>query len=202
MNEIERAISEISDIRSQLAASTRFRGYAPEAVAMVGVLSLAVLLAQTVWPARLAANNAQIALVWGLVLLVSGAVIGIEAVSRARHRHGGMAAAMLRGAGLTAVPIGFAGLVIGVAVLVFAPELAWVLPGAWQMLVGVVGLGSHATLPRGILWPGLWYMVSGALVCLLSGLRQEITPAMAGIPFIIAHFAIAWSLHKEGDSPR
>jgi len=198
VNDIERAISEISDIRSRLAASTRFRGYAPEAVAVIGLASLAIMLAQMEWPESLAANSAQIALVWGIVLVASGLTVQGEAISRTRRQHGGMARAMLRGAMLTAMPISFAGVVLGACVLLFAPEAAWLLPGTWQMLVGIVAFSSYSTMPRGIVWPAAWFVACGALVTAWAGLSGEITPWMAGGPFVPGYLAIAWLLHREG----
>lgn len=200
MNDIERAISEISDIRSRLAASTRFRGYAPEAVAMIGLASLAVIVAQMAWPETLAASSAQIALVWGLVLVASGLTVHGEAVSRSRLEHGGMARAMLRASLRSALPIAFAGTVLGFCVLAFAPQAAWLLPGTWQMLVGVVAFSSYATMPRGIVWPAIWFLLSGGLVTILAGISGDITPFMAGGPFVPGHLAIAWLLYRQGEA--
>lgn len=198
MNDIERAISEISDIRSRLAASTRFHGYAPEAVAVLSFASLAIVLAQMTWPDRLAASSAQIALVWGIVLIAAGLTVAGEAISRSRQQHGGMARAMLRGAMLTALPINFAGLVLGASVLLFAPEVAWVLPGIWQMLNGVVAFSSYSSMPRGIAWPAVWFLGCGTLVTIAAGWAGEITPLMAGGPYVPGFLAIAWLLHRQG----
>jgi hypothetical protein len=202
MNDIERAISEISDIRSQLAASTRFHGYAPEAVAVIGLVSLGVMLAQIAWPAVLAANSAQIALVWGIVLLAGALTVAVEAISRSRRQHAGMAGAMLRGAMRVAAPVVLLGGIVGGCVLAFAPQTAWLLPGFWQMLAGIVAFASYTTMPRGIVWPGVWYLVCGALVMIGAGLRQDITPLMAGGPLVPGHLAIAWLLHREGSFER
>ena len=199
MNDIERAISDISDIRSRLAASTHFRGYAPEAVAVIGLVSLAVMLAQIAWPDRLGAGNADIALVWAAVLVASGLTVHGEAVSRSRRQHGGMARAMLSGAMRAAMPIAFVGVVAGASVLAFAPGAAWLLPGMWQMLVGVAVFSSYATMPRGIAWPAAWLLGCGGLVTVLSGMSGEITPLMAGGPFVPAYLVIAWLLHREGN---
>ncbi|MCX7865401.1 MAG: hypothetical protein N2423_10285 [Novosphingobium sp.] len=199
MNDIERAISEISDIRSRLAASTRFRGYAPEAVAVIGLVSLGVMLAQMVWPDLLGASSSEIALVWGAVLVASGLTMHGEAISRSRQQHGGMARAMLGGALRTALPIAFVGAVVGASVLLFAPDVAWLLPGFWQMLVGVAVFASYATMPRGIVWPALWLLGSGGLVTMLAAGYGEITPLMAGGPFVPGYLVIAWLLHRVGN---
>ncbi len=198
MNDIKRAISDISDIRSQLAASTRFRGYAPELVASLGFASAAVLIAQTLWPDRLAASTYQVVLIWGGVQLASAITSTVEAIARTQKQHGGMAWAMLRGAGLLSWPTGFTGIMIGIAVLVYRPEVAWILPGIWLMLAGVVCFASFSTLPRRVLFGGVWFVVSGAIVCLLSARSGEVTPFMAGFPLVVGFLWIARALQKEG----
>lgn len=201
MNDIERAISEISEIRTQLAASMRFRGYAPEAVALMGLLSLAFLLAQLAFPEALAASSLQISLAWGGLLLINAFAIAVETVVWSWRQSPGMAGAMLRGAMLTTIPISFASLVIGVVVAVYVPDAAWILPGIWQMLVGVVGFSSHAILPRGIIWPALWYTLCGAGVTAVAATTGEISPLLAGIPFIVGHLWIALILHRDRKIP-
>lgn len=191
MSDVERAIAQIADIRAQIAASTRFRGYAPEMVAVIGLVSLLLMLAQIAWPARLAVNDRQQVLTWGALLVVAGLVMAIEAISRSRREHGGMAGAMLQGALRTVLPVTIVGIVVAVAVLVYAPQLCWLLPGIWQMLIGVIAFASFATMPRAIVWPAAWYICSGAAVLMTSGRLGLVTPLLAGGPFVAGHFAIA-----------
>lgn len=198
MNDIEKAISQISDIRSQLAASTRFRGYAPEAVAVIGLFSLGVMLAQLAWPEKLAVDNRQEALIWGAVLVASGLTIAAEAITRSRRQHGGMAGAMLKGVIRAQLPICAVGFVVAVMVFQHAPEAIWILPGLWQMLIGVVAFASYSTMPRAIVWPALWFLAAGAAVMWLAGEDGQFTPLMAGGPLAVGHLAIAWILHREG----
>lgn len=201
MNDIERAISEISEIRTQLAASTRFRGYAPEAVALMGLLSIVFLLAQLAFPDALAASSLQVSLSWGALLLINACAIAVETAVWSHRQQPGMAGAMLRGAMLTTLPISFASLVIGVVVAVSLPNEAWILPGVWQMLIGVVGFSSHAILPRGIVLPALWYTLCGAAVTVIAATSGEVTPLLAGIPFIVGHLWIALILHRDRKIP-
>lgn len=198
MNEIERALSEISDIRSRLAASTRFRGYAPEAVAMIGFLSLVIVLAQMFWPDTLAASNEQQVLILAAVLVASGLTIATEAITRARSQHGGMAGAMLKGMVRAQLPICLVGATVGIVLFLHERELVWILPGLWQMLVGVVSFNSYSTMPRAIIWPALWFVISGAAVMWLAGKDGQLTPLLVGGPFTVGYLSIAWILHREG----
>jgi hypothetical protein len=197
MTEIDRALSDISDIRSRIAASTRFRGYGADAVAATGALAAAVMFAQLFWPARFAAGAAGQAMVWGVVLVVGSLVVLGEATGRARAQHAGMAGAMLAGAARTIVPISFLCAALGAIVLLRAPEIAWILPGTWQMLIGVAAFSSYAMMPRGIVWPGLFYLASGATVLFVSAGQGQLSPIACGVPFIVGHLWIAALLDRE-----
>lgn len=198
MNDIERALSEISDIRSQLAANTRFRGYAPEAVAMLGFLSLGIMLAQLVWPESLAASNRQQVLILIAVLVASAVTMATEAITRARKQHGGMAGAMLKGMYRAQLPICLVGAAVGVVLFAHEHDLIWILPGMWQMLVGVVSFNSYSTMPKAIVWPAAWFVISGAAVMWLAGQEGHLTPLLVGVPFTVGYLSIAWILHREG----
>ena len=198
MTEVERAIAQIADIRSQLAASTRFRGYAPEAVGVLAIVSMAIVLAQLAWPAALATNDWQIAAAWGTLLAASGLIMAVEAFLRTRSEHGGMAKAMLQSALRAALPVTLVGAVMGGAVFTFAPQVCWMLPGLWQMMVGIVVIASIPTMPRAIVWPGIWYLAAGGCVVVLAGMEGAIDPLLAGGPFVIGHGAIALILREKG----
>lgn len=194
MLEIDQAIAQIADIRVQLAASSRFRGYAPEAVAMIGLVFLLTTLAQFIWPSRFAVDDAQQVLLWGLLLLVAGLMMASEAVVRSNREHGGMGNPMFQAAVRAMLPVIVVGATIPAVVLTQVPQIAWIVPGIWQMLIGVAVFASYASMPRSIVWPGIWYLFSGAVVLLLSAAHGALTPVLVGAPFVAGHFAIAWIL--------
>lgn len=163
-------------------------------VAAIGLVSLLVMLAQIAWPARLAADDRQQVLTWGLLLVAAGLTMAVEAIARSRREHGGMADAMLRGALRTALPVAAVGFVIAAVLLRFAPQLCWMVPGIWQMLIGVIAFASYSTMPRAIVWPALWYLCAGAGALVIAGKSGLLTPLIAGGPFCVGHFAIAWVL--------
>ncbi len=49
MNDLTKALDDISSIRRQLARSTEFRGYGPATLAGTGVLAIAAAGAQSRW---------------------------------------------------------------------------------------------------------------------------------------------------------
>ena len=50
MSDVENALSHIAEIRGQLAASTKFRGFAPQAVAVTGLLAVGTAGTQVMMP--------------------------------------------------------------------------------------------------------------------------------------------------------
>ena len=195
MNDVRQAVSQISLIRAQLAATTQFRGYVPEIVALIGFAALAIMVAQLVWLHRLAADNRQQVLIAGALLIVSGLTILVEAIGRSRKQHGRMAGAMLQGAIRLQLPIGLLGAMVAATILTFAPEAVWILPGVWQMLIGIVAFASLPTMPRAVIWPALWYIAAGSAVMWIAGTTTQLTPVTTLAPLGIGHLAIAWVLH-------
>lgn len=197
MTDVERAIAQIGDIRTQLAASTRFRGYAPEAVVFIAILSLLVALAQTLWPEALAQDNAIQVLVWGVVLVGSFASVAIEAGSRSRRQHGDMGPAMLRGALSIMLPVCVAVVALGGGIALYAPAALWIVPAIWLFLIALAAYSSLPTLPHAVVWPATWYLACGIAVIFLAGPEGRLSPWMMGVPMFVGHLTMAWALRSE-----
>ena len=144
------------------------------AVVFVGILSFLVL-----------------GLVWAAVIGLSFSVAAVEAVLRSQRLHGQLAPAMLNSALQKVLPFAMAGLVISVAVVTYAAESLWLLPGLWLLLIGLLGFSFVASLPRAIVWVAIWYFLCGAIVLMVAGSSRALSPWMMGIPFTIGHFAVA-----------
>jgi hypothetical protein len=202
VNEVERAIAEIGDIRAKLAASTRFRGYAPEALVVVAAISLLVAVAQTLWPASLAYDNASQIVVWAVVLLGSFASVALEAAARSRRQHGEMGPAMLRGALSIIVPVVFTAVALGAGIALFSPAALWIVPAIWLFLIAIAVFSSRQTLPPAIIWAAAWYLASGTALIVLAGPEGRLTPWMMGVPMTVGHLLVAWTLRSESRTPR
>lgn len=197
MNEVDRALAQIADIRAQLAASTRFKGIAPGANVLTSALSLAVATAQSIWPESLARDALQYVAVWAAVIVVSTLIVTGEAISRSRRLHGRMADAMLGAALRQILPFAEAGVIITGVICRFAPLSAWMLPGLWQILIALVGFSALTSLPRRIVWAAQWYLICGAVVLCLAGWRGSLSPWMMGVPFVVGQAGVALILHAS-----
>ncbi|MFA5941599.1 MAG: hypothetical protein WC809_19795 [Sinimarinibacterium sp.] len=199
MNDVERAISQIEDIRAQLAASTRFRGIAPKGSALTGVFACVVAIAQTLWPDTLAQDHLRYVAVWAVFTVASVTIVAIEAISISRALHGPIADTLLGAVSRQVLPFGGAGAVITFAICRFSPDAAWMLPGIWQILIALVGFSAQPNLPRNVVWPARWYFLSGSVVLGLAGSSGTLSPWMMGLPLAIGQFVVVLILRDSGE---
>jgi hypothetical protein len=198
MNDVEHALSEIADIRAQLSESSRFRGFAPQAMTFGALLSLVVAMAQTLWPTELARDAARFVLVWAAALLAASVVGAIAAVSRARLQHGPLAAAMLGATLRQLAPFAAAGAIIAAILLRASGPAAWLVPGLWLILIGLAGFAEAPRLPRAILWPAGWFLASGAFALALAARDSQLSPWVMGAASAIGQGAVAIILERAG----
>ena len=174
------AVAEIGD-KTQLLAlllAARFRKPLP----IVAGILVATLL-----------NHALAA--WAITAGVSAALIGAEMIARTRRHHGGLADAMLMNAVEQALPAGVAGVAIALVLVQFAQDTLWVLPGLWQVLVGLGIFASVRSLPRSVAWAGTWYVAAGLVVLALSSQTQTLSPWAMGAPFVVGQLLLGGILH-------
>ncbi|MCW2309424.1 hypothetical protein [Rhodobium gokarnense] len=191
MGEFDKALTDIANIRSQLAAGTLFRGFGPAVIATTGGLALVAAVAQATWPAALADDPVRFVVCWIVVAVVAAALVGVEMFARSRRLHGGMADAMILAAVEQFLPAGVAGAAVTAAVLKYAPDSIWMLPGLWQILVALGLFASLRSLPRSIGLAGAWYLVAGIAVFILASTSRELSPWMMGVPFALGQGLMA-----------
>ena len=95
------------------------------------------------------------------------------------------------------LPAGIAGAIAAIVILLRAPEVAWVLPGLWQLLVSVGLCASLASLPRQMVWAAGWYFLAGAL-SLTTASGGDFGPWTMGLPFGLGQLLVAGLLHLAG----
>jgi hypothetical protein len=195
MQDLHKALADIGSIRQQVAAGTMFRGFGPTVVAVTGLLAAVTATAQSIWLDALGRHPVVFLAFWAATAAVSAALIGAEMVARTRRHHGGLADAMLINAVEQALPAGTAGVAIALVLIQLAPETLWVLPGLWQVLVGLGIFASVRSLPRAVAWAGTWYVAAGVVVLALSSQTQALSPWAMGLPFVIGQLLLAAILH-------
>lgn len=190
MTDLHKAIGDISSIRRQMARSTEFRGYGPMTLAATG---LSAMLAAALQAARLAdpANHIVLYLaIWVSTAIVSAALIGTEMFARTRRIHSGMADEMIRMAVEQFLPSAGAGALLTFVLISFVPSAEWMLPGMWQIIYSLGIFSSCRFLPRLMIAPGAWYMLTGLISISLGG-NLALSPWTMGIAFGLGQLLMA-----------
>lgn len=200
MDEIDRALSDIADIRTQIADNKRFRGFGPSVIALTGCLAFALAAAQNVWPSRFAASDLQFITLWSAAALVSTALIGTEIVIRARREHGGLADAMMSNTIEQFLPAGMAGAGLTLVMFQASPETVWMLPALWQILISLGVFAALKSLPRPVAIVGGWYLLTGLASFSLASQSAELSAWSMGIPFGVGQGLMATILYFASET--
>lgn len=190
MPDLNRALAEIKQIRSQVARDTQFRGYGPASITASGALALLVAAGQAHWM-RDRADFTVFAAVWFATAFVSLAMVAVQTAVRARRVHCGLALEMIQSAVEQFLPALMVGVLLSAVVMRAAPREVWMLPGLWQLLFSLGVFASCRFLPRQTFAVGVWYLVAGLATLVLQSGSQALLPWTMGIPFGIGQLLVA-----------
>lgn len=202
MNDLNRALADIADIREQIAAARLFRGFGPGVIAATGIVAVVTAFTQSL--SSIAGPDAQsrFFFVWILTAVVSIALIGIEMIARSRRHHGALAAEMMMHAVEQFIPALAAGAALAIVILRFAPDNAWMLPGLWQMLTALGAFAALRKLPRNVAFVGAWYFLAGLACLMLASETRHVSPWLMGVPYGVGQLLMAGVLYQAGrDAP-
>jgi hypothetical protein len=191
MEELDRALADISAIRSQLARGTEFRGYGPMTVAGTGLLAVAAAGIQALWLPDPAADLLVYVVIWVATAAISIVLIGIEMVARSRRIHTGLADAMIHAATEQFTPAGVAGALLTFVLFRFAPLSLWMLPGLWQIIFSLGIFASCRSLPRPMFAAGVWYLAAGLVGLAFANGAHAYSPWAMAVPFGVGQLLIA-----------
>jgi hypothetical protein len=202
MNDLNRALGDISSIRRQMARSTEFRGYGPATLAATGLIAvLAAGIQAMVFPDP-AAHLSTYLSIWICTAGLSAALTGIQMYTRTRRMHSGMSQEMMHMAVEQFLPSVGAGLLITVVLVRYVPAALWMIPGIWQVIFSLGVFSSCRFLPRPMLAAGGWYLLTG-LACIALGGSRALSPWAMGIPYGAGQLLVAaillFSAHEGTD---
>lgn len=190
MQDLNRALDEISSIRRQVARSTEFRGYGPATLAMTGLCAMGAALVQALWAPDAASHVSAYLRVWIVTAVISASWIGAQMYARTKRMHSGIADEMIWMAVEQFLPSAGAGALLTVVLVLCAPASIWMLPGLWQIIFSLGVFSSCRFLPRMTVAAGVWYLLSG-LVCLSFGDARALSPWAMGIPYGVGQMLVA-----------
>jgi hypothetical protein len=197
MQDLERALTDISAIREQLAHTTEFRGYAPTTLAATGAFALVAAMIQARWFPESTNHMRHFVALWASAAAICVVLIAIETVNHSRRAHGGMATAMLQSALEQFLPAVVGGGLVTVALLALAPEDLWLLPGLWHIFFALGVFASCRFLPRATFLVGVWYLACGLTCLALAAPTHANSPWAMGIPYGVGHLLVAVIVHQR-----
>jgi len=214
MADLDKALADLDTIRAQMAAGTLFQGFGPLVMAITGAVAIATGFAQSLWPDVLAATPFGYFLTWIVTAIFCVGIIGLEMFARSRRHHGGLADAMILKAIEQYVHAGLVGAALGFVLLRFAPEAMWLLPGLWQIFVGLAIFASLRTMPRALAIAGGFYLIAGITGITIASLGTAraafadptiafvFSPWFMALPFGIGQAIIGFVLYTASEIER
>lgn len=190
MNDLHKALGDISSIRREMARSTQFRGYGPATLAATGALAFLAATVQSVW-APDPANHMQAYLgIWASTAFLCSALTATQMYTRSRRIHSGLSDEMIRMAVEQFLPSAAAGVLVTIVLVHYVPSVSWMLPGLWQVIFSIGVFSSCRFLPRPMIAAGAWYLFTG-LSCLALGDNRALAARTMGLAFGIGQLIVA-----------
>jgi hypothetical protein len=201
--DLHEALSQISEIRQQVARTETFRGYRAAPVAFSAVVAcMAASVQQSLIPDAAQDLVGYLAL-WVGAALLSMAVTGVTMVLHCRQSTNSLTIPN------TILAVGqFAPSVVAGGLLTFvlfrqAPDAAWMLPGLWSIFFSLGIFASYRLLPKATFWIGVFYMMAGILGLLWARDAFAFSPWAMGLSFGVGQLASAailyWTLERNSD---
>ena len=194
MTELHKALNDIDSIRRQVAQTTEFRGYGPATLAATAALAVTAAVVQAHFAHSPANNIATYLTIWIVTAALAAGLTGVQMYTRARRMHSGLSQEMIHIAVEQFAPAMIAGVLITAVLVRFAPTTVWMLPGLWQVIFALGVFSSCRFLPRAMVAPGIWYLLTG-LACLSLGDERALAPWTMGIAFGAGQLLVAAILY-------
>ena len=190
MNDLYKALGDISSIRKQVANATEFRGYGPATLAATGAFAVGAAVAQGFFVDAPAARPLNYLAVWVATAIACAGLTGWQMYTRSRRMHSQLSEEMIRMAAEQFLPALAVGLLLTVVVVFKVPHLLWMLPGLWQIVFSLGVFSSCRFLPKPMVAAAVWYLLTG-LSCVALGDARALSPWMMGVPFGAGQMLIA-----------
>jgi hypothetical protein len=190
MNDLYKALGDISSIRRQMGQSTEFRGYGPATLAATGILTILAATAQAIWLPNAANHISAYLIIWIPTAVLSAMLTGVQMYTRTRRIHSGLSNEMIRTAVEQFLPAAGTGILVTIVLTRFVPAVFWMLPGLWQLIFSLGIFSSCRFMPRMMIFAGIWYLLTG-LTCIALGGAGSLAPWTMGLGYGAGQLLVA-----------
>ena len=199
--QLREALSQISEIRQQMADAQVFRGYRSATTACTALVAGATAVVQAVWvpdPARQV--NAYLAL-WCSAAFVSVVIVGLEMALRCRRAGSSFQNDITRVVADQFVPSIVAGGLLTLVIARFPGDCLGMLPGLWAIVFSLGVFASRRFLPRSIFLVGGYYLLAGLYCLTLDRNVAALSPWTMGLLFgagqLLTAGVLYWTLERN-----
>ena len=197
--ELREALTQIAEIRRQMARTEVFRGFRSVPVAFSGAVAWAVAIGQRAWLPDANRDLPGYLTLWIGAALVGIGAAGIEMAYRARR-----SPAWSREISSLAVeqflPSLLAGALTTFVIVRCSEELAWMLPGLWSIFFSLGIFASCRLLPRATFGVAVFYLVAGLADLALARGEWALSPWAMGVPFGVGQLLAAAVFYQALES--
>lgn len=199
--ELHEALSQISEIRGQIARSETFRGYRSATVAGTAAIAGVAAMVQAVWIANPREQFAWYLALWLGAAAVCLSVTAVEMMVRCRKAVSPLAVRMTWLAVEQFGPCLLAGAAVTGAIVRFVPESVALLPGLWSIIFSLGVFASCRLLPRATFFVAVYYLLAG-MVCMAWAVDTHALSPWAmvgtfGVGQLAMAFVLYWSLERD-----
>ena len=201
--DLHEALTQISEIRQQVARTETFRGYRAAPVAFSGFVAVLAASSQNALIHEPAQNLLAYLQLWISAALLSMFVTGVVMIWHCVQSP----SSLTRPNTILAVGQFFPSVVAGgLVTFVFfqqVPGSLWMLPGLWSIFFSLGIFASYRLLPKATFWVGVFYMTAGVLSLVWAREEFAFSPWAMGLPFGIGQLLSAgilyWTLERKID---
>lgn len=180
---LREALSQISEIRQQMADAQVFRGYRSATTAFTALVAAGAAAAQARWAPEPARQIKSYAAIWCTAAVLSIVVVGIEMIVRCRRSGSPLQTQITRVVADQFVPSLVAGGLLTLVILRFAADCLWMLPGLWALTFSLGVFASRRFLPRSIVLVAGYYLMAGLYCLTLDRHTAALSPWTMGVLF-------------------
>ena len=199
--QLREALSQISEIRQQMADAQVFRGYRSATTAFTSLVAVVAAAAQARWAPEPARQVNLYLGIWCAAATLSILVVALEMIVRCRRAGSPLQTQITRVVADQFVPSLVAGGLLTLVIARFAVDCLWMLPGLWAITFSLGVFASRRFLPRTIFIVGGYYLLAGLYCLTIDRPTAALSPWTMGLLFGAGQFLTAavlyWTLERN-----
>lgn len=198
--ELERALSQLSEIHAQVLRGEVFRGYRSAPMAVTGCLAFAAATAQErFWPPQ---DGAAFVGFWFAIACLGLSIHGIDVLLTLRSQDRRTFQVSTLPVLAQFVPTVVVGAALALILVREGVDGAPLLPGLWALVFSLGVFASRPYLPRAVGWVGAFYLAAGVLLLATADGTSLPSPWTMGLTFGLGQLAFAVVMHVQLERER